>query len=128
MSSLSLLQSLQEGISQKSGVKSVFGDPINVGDKVVITAAKLRYGFGAGAGSGMAGDSKKGEGGAGGGGVLSKPVGIFVVGPQGARFVSTHEARRTLAVLAVGVVLGFVLRGRRRRSEGGLLRRGLALR
>jgi uncharacterized spore protein YtfJ len=127
MGSLSLLQSLQEGLSQKAGVKSVFGDPISVGDKVVLPVAKLRYGFGAGAGTGGVGENNKGEGGGGGGGVLAKPVGVFVIGPQESRFISTHEARRTLGLLAVGVILGLILR-RKRREGGRLWSRRIALR
>jgi len=45
---------------------------------------------------------------------MAKPVGVFVIGPNESRFISTHEARRTLGVLMVGVVLGFVLLRRRR--------------
>ena len=114
MSSLGLLQSLHDGLSQKAGVKSVFGDPINAGDKVVIPVARVAYGFGAGSGTGGVGASSKGEGGGGGGGVMAKPIGVFVIGPNESRFISTHEARRTLGVLMVGVVLGFVLLRRRR--------------
>src|SRR3977135_1722943 len=117
MNSLDLLQSLQENLSSKAGVKSVFGDPITVGDKVVIPAARAGYAFGAGAGTGGLGENKKGEGGGGGGGVMAKPVGIFVVGPLGERFVSTHEARRKFSVLAAGVVLGLLFARRRRRDR-----------
>jgi uncharacterized spore protein YtfJ len=121
MSSLNLLQSLQENLSQKAGVKNVFGDPIPVGDKIVIPAVRFAYGFGAGAGAGGVGESNKGEGGGGGGGVLAKPVGVFVIGPQGSRFVSTHEARRTIGVLAVGVALGLLFARRRRKDSAGWL-------
>jgi len=127
MGSLNLLQSLQEGLSHKAGVKSVFGDPITVGDKVVLPVARLRYGFGAGAGTGGVGENNKGEGGGGGGGVMVKPVGVFVIGPQESRFVSTHEARRTLGVLAFGVLLGLILR-RKRRERGRLWGPKLSLR
>ena len=41
MSSLGLLQSLHDGLSQKAGVKCVFGDPINAGNKVVIPVARV---------------------------------------------------------------------------------------
>ena len=77
MSSLNLLQSLQENLSQKTGVKSVFGDPITVGDKVVIPAARVGYGFGAGAGTGGVGENNKGEGGGGGGRHAGKAGGRF---------------------------------------------------
>jgi len=114
MSSLGLLQSLHDGLSQKAGVKSVFGDPISAGDKVVIPVARVAYCFGAGSGTGGVGATSKGEGGGGGGGVLAKPVGVFVVGPRESRFISTHEARRTMGVLLVGAVLGLLVRRRRR--------------
>ena len=127
MGSLGLLQSLQESFSQKAGVKSVFGDPITVGDKVVLPVARIGYGFGAGAGTGGVGENNKGEGGGGGGGVMAKPVGIFVIGPTESRFVSTHEARRTLGVLALGVLLGLILR-RKRKERARLWGRGIPLR
>ena len=113
MSSLGLLQSLHDGLSQKAGVKSVFGDPISAGDKVVIPVARVAYCFGAGSGTGGVGATSKGEGGGGGGGVLAKPVGVFVIGPRESRFISTHEARRTMGVLLVGAVLGLLVRRRR---------------
>lgn len=121
MGSLSLLQSLHEGLSQKAGVKSVFGDPVVVGDKVVIPAARVAYGFGAGSGTGGVGANNKGEGGAGGGGMHARPVGVFVIGPREERFISTHEARRTLGVLAAGAVLGLLIARRRRQSAAGWL-------
>lgn len=125
MSSLSMLQSLHEGLAQKAGVKSVFGDPITAGDKVVLPVARIAYGFGAGAGTGGLGETRKGEGGGGGGGVRAKPVGVFVIGPGETRFISTHEARRTVGVLLVGVVLGLLVRRRRRPDPGGRLWRRL---
>jgi uncharacterized spore protein YtfJ len=127
MEGLGLLQSLQESFAQKAGVKSVFGDPITVGDKMVLPVARIGYGFGAGAGTGGVGENNKGEGGGGGGGVMAKPVGVFVIGPTESRFVSTHEARRTLGVLALGVLLGLILR-RKRRERGRLWSRGIPLR
>src|ERR1700732_4390517 len=87
MSSLTLLQSLHESLSTRAQVASVFGDPIVAGDKTIIPVAKIAYGFGGGTGSGgLEIKTARGEGGGGGGGVGAFPIGVFEVGPQGARF------------------------------------------
>ncbi len=52
MGSLSLLQNLHESLSGRAQVKSVFGEPITAGDKTIVPAARIAYGFGAGAGTG----------------------------------------------------------------------------
>jgi len=114
MGSLTLLQSLHENLASRAQVKSVYGDPVVAGDKTIIPAAKIAYGFGAGAGTGGMGETRpKGEGGGGGGGVRAKPVGVFEVSPLGTRFIPIHDRKKTVATLLLGAALG-VLFARRR--------------
>jgi uncharacterized spore protein YtfJ len=116
MSSLTLLQSLQESLSTRAQVKSVFGDPINAGDKTIIPVAKIAYGFGGGTGSGgLELKTARGEGGGGGGGVGALPVGVFEVGPEGTRFVAVGDRKKTVATLLLGAALGLLFVRRRRR-------------
>lgn len=114
MGALTLLQNLHESLSGRAQVKSVFGEPITVGEKTVVPVARIAYGFGAGAGTGGVGDkSAKGEGGGGGGGVRANPVGVFVVSPQETRFVAINNKKKLAGTLLAGTLLGLLL-GRRR--------------
>jgi uncharacterized spore protein YtfJ len=116
MSSLTLLQSLQESLSTRAQVKSVFGDPIVAGDKTIIPVAKIAYGFGGGTGSGgLELKTARGEGGGGGGGVGALPVGVFEVGPEGTHFVAVGDRKKTVATLLLGAALGLLFVRRRRR-------------
>jgi len=74
----------------------IIGEPVTVGDRVVIPAVVARVGFGAGGGSGRAhgqgGDEDKegsaeGSGGGGGGGAIMTPVFLIVDG-QGERLLT----------------------------------------
>src|ERR1700687_6288022 len=107
MGSLTLLQSLHESLSPRAQVTSVFGEPILAGDKTIIPVAKIAYGFGGGTGSGgLEIKTARGEGGGGGGGVGALPVGVFEVGPQGARFVAGGGEQKPVGTLLVGAALG----------------------
>ena len=54
-----ILRTLGDRFQTSASVKSVFGDPITVGDKTVIPVARIRYGMGAG-GGGISGDGSSG--------------------------------------------------------------------
>ncbi len=71
-------------------VTAVFGDPVTVGDRTIITAAEVACGFGFGIGSGEGptqGSTEKsgGSGGGGGGGARSRPIATIVIEPEGVR-------------------------------------------
>jgi len=118
MSSMTLLQSLNESLSTRAQVKSVFGDPVTAGDKTIIPVARIAYGFGAGAGTGGMGDTRpKGEGGGGGGGVRAIPVGVFEVGPRETRFVAIQDRKKLAGALLMGAAFGLLF-GRRKKIRG----------
>jgi len=60
----------------------IIGEPVTIGDKVVIPAVVAKVGFGAGGGSGKSADEgpQEGSGGGGGGGVTMTPVFLIVDG------------------------------------------------
>lgn len=75
---------------------SVFGEPLTVGDRVVINAAEVTAGVGMGLGAGIGTDegeekaekvegksSGGGGGGGGGGGSMARPVATIIIGPNG---------------------------------------------
>ena len=96
--------------------KTVYGDPVTVGEKTVIPAASIVYGIGMGGGSGTdeTGD-EGGEGFGGGGGVRATPLGVVEVTADETRFVRFGANRRLAGVLALGIAIGLALGRLRRR-------------
>ncbi|HMC62589.1 MAG TPA: spore germination protein GerW family protein [Candidatus Solibacter sp.] len=99
-----LLQSMAERVSAGASVKSVYGEPVVVGNRTVIPVAQVRYAFGGG-GGGPKGDPET-SGGGGGGRVSARPCGVVEVTPESTRFIDFEDRRRTGAALAIGFVLG----------------------
>ena len=85
MSIQQLLESMAERVSASASVKNVYGEPVVVGNRTVIPAAKVRYAFGGGGGKGK--ESPEAQGGGGGGRVSAQPCGALEVTPEGARFI-----------------------------------------
>lgn len=115
------VEGLGEKVSGRATVNTVFGEPVSLGDKKVITVARVAYGFGGGGGGGsnkQAEGSKvpalAGEGGGGGGGVAAMPIGVVEITPQATRFVRFGATRRLVGAFALGLTLGAVPRRRRR--------------
>ncbi|AWB28651.1 spore germination protein GerW family protein [Halococcoides cellulosivorans] len=96
-------QSLIDAI-ESSAADAVFGPPIERADRTVVPVARVGYGLGGGGGH-----DAEGEGGGLGGGVSARPAGALEVSDTGTRFVTATGRRRSLALVAVGIVLGVVL-------------------
>ncbi|WP_411963595.1 spore germination protein GerW family protein [Haloferax sp. YSMS24] len=90
--------------------RTVYGDPVSVGEKTVIPAASIVYGLGMGGGSGTdeMGD-EGGEGFGGGGGVRATPLGVVEVTPDETRFVRFGADRRLAGLFALGIAIGLAL-------------------
>ena len=99
-----LLQTFAERVSNSASVRSVYGDPVVVGDRTVIPVAQIGYAFGYGGGANAEGESPKGGG--GGGKVFARPCGALEVTPEGTRFIDFVDRPRMGAALALGFVLG----------------------
>ena len=100
----SLPEKLAE-ISRSAGVKSAYGDPIQIDGVTLVPVAIVQYGFG----GGDAGD--QGSGGGGGGGSL--PIGAYVKSAGTVRFEPNVIALLAVAipfVLVVGHALSHVIR------------------
>jgi uncharacterized spore protein YtfJ len=81
---------------KSSGVKSVYGDPIDLDGITLVPVALVQFGFGAGSEAGNA-ETTDPAGGGGGGGV-SIPVGAYVRDRNGLRF-----RPNLITLLAVGI-------------------------
>jgi uncharacterized spore protein YtfJ len=101
-----LIRTMSDNLAGSAGVKSVYGDPVTVGDRTVIPVAEVRYGFGAGGGSRK---EEEGEGGGGGGGVVMTPAGALEISPEGTRFIPFDDRRKLAAAVATGFALGVLI-------------------
>ena len=72
-----MLRDLGERLGASASVKSVYGEPVTVGDRTVVPVAKVYYSFGAGGGSRR--QEQEGSGGGGGGMAVGWPSGATSV-------------------------------------------------
>jgi uncharacterized spore protein YtfJ len=114
------------------GARLCYGDPIEVGERVVIPVARVRgaggYGFGRGSSRAADGsDTGDGDGGGGGGALEATPAGFLDITPDGVRYeaipdpVTTARAIGTGAsalAMLVSAVVGLRRLSRGRRSAG----------
>ncbi|MGB8771130.1 MAG: spore germination protein GerW family protein [Candidatus Korobacteraceae bacterium] len=118
-----ILRTLGDRLQTSASVKSVFGDPITVGDKTVIPVARIRYGMGAGGGSfsrdnSSGSDTPSGKsGGGGGGGIIASPKGVLEVSPAGTRFIAFADRKRLSVAVAAGFLFGVAFGWRRSRRQ-----------
>ncbi|MGD9494792.1 MAG: GerW family sporulation protein [Armatimonadota bacterium] len=97
----------------------IIGEPVTVGDKVVIPAVVAKVAFGAGGGSGKNADrpgdaSQQGSGGGGGGGVIMTPV-FLIVDSEGERLLTVpgpFDAASSMFEKAKGALDRFMPRKR----------------
>lgn len=98
-------------------VDRVFGEAKTVGERMIIPVAEVRtcmgFGFGSGKkwhhGEGEEGEKPEGEGGGGGGGVMSRPVGVVEVTPQGTNFIPIKTTAHPMMCVAMGIVFGMMM-------------------
>jgi hypothetical protein len=81
-----------------NGIRSVYGDPVDLDGITLIPVALVQYGFGAGS---MGGDADNGAGGGGGGG-YSVPLGAYVRDRNG-----LHFRPNIITLLVVGIPFVF---------------------
>ena len=94
-----------------AGAKLVYGDPVFLGNKMILPVARIRYGFGGGSGA-----NRDPNSGGGGGGLTARPVGLVEVTESGARFIPIRSSRTIFAALGLGICVGLLIAGPRKRS------------
>lgn len=110
--------SIVEQLQRNANVRTVYGDPIEKGEKTVVPVARVAFGFGGGFGQShdveaTGGDS---EGGGLGGGSVATPVGALEITDGRTRFVRFGARKRSLAVLVAGLLVGLLV-GRQSNRE-----------
>lgn len=111
-----MMEEIAGRIQQGEWQKAVFGDPVQLGERVVIPVAKVRWAGGGGGGGGKHPEAGgEGQGAGLGLGVSAVPVGFIEVTPHGAIFNPINDP--TLLpryVLAGSVAVYLLLRGLRK--------------
>jgi len=105
------IKSIVDRLEGTATVKTVFGEPIETKEKVIVPVARVAYGFGALAGAGGAIDMKDERGGsAAGGGVCVRPAGVLEITKEETRFILIRR-RRPLLLLLLGFGIGMLMAG-----------------
>lgn len=103
-----MMEEIAGRIQEGNWQKAVFGDPVQLGERVVIPVAKVRYAGGGGGGKGPSG-AGEGQGGGLGMGVSAVPVGFIEVTPHGAIFNPIQDPTLIPRYLFVGSVAAYLL-------------------
>jgi uncharacterized spore protein YtfJ len=99
---------LSDKFAANANAKTVYGEPVNAGSRTIIPVAKVGYLLGATSGG------RNGEivgGGSGGGGVGARPVGYIEITDAGSRYVELSAVKKTIVIVALGFVAGYLFRG-----------------
>lgn len=119
MASLQALRTAVERFQDHAGATTVYGTPIEHGEKTIVPVARVAYGFGWGYGPGPGGDDDPPaglpddeQGGGMGGGVWATPAGVVEVTDEATRFVPAADVGRRALLAGACLLLGYLL-GRR---------------
>jgi len=110
---LTQIREMLSQIQTGAQIKTAIGEPVTVGDRVIIPAAEVTYGGGGGGGGGQAPGEMQigGSGGGGGGGVHVRPMGCWVVNGTEAKWIPAIDYNRAI-VLAGGIIMLMLLTAR----------------
>jgi uncharacterized spore protein YtfJ len=111
--SLNRLFDTIEGARESANWRVAFGEPQEVEGQTLIPVAKVTHAYGLGFGASESPDMEDedaphGEGGGVGGAASSRPVGAFVVTPEGVSFEPALD-QGVLALAGLGVAALFIL-------------------
>jgi len=100
-----------EDLRDRANVSAVYGEPVTVGERIIIPVADIKYGFGLGYGEGPTKSEEQGEaqaatgsGGGVGGGVAARPVAVLEITDAGVTVNPiVDEGRIALAGIFTGI-------------------------
>lgn len=113
-----ILDQISTRLAASGNVKTIFGEPVTVGNRTVIPVASVRFGFGGGGGElgGREGEGGR-EGGGGGGGLVARPCGALEITPERTRFIPFPNYAMIALAVAAGYLLGRWLRPNSGKSQ-----------
>lgn len=118
MSAQQRFQSIVDHLQSAASVKTVYGEAIEVKGKTIIPVAKVGYCFGmcsCGKQPEKQEPDEKGCEGMGGG-LSVRPAGVLEITQEETRFIPIGLGRKLAGALVLGLLLGMVVAGRRRRD------------
>jgi uncharacterized spore protein YtfJ len=119
MSAQQRFQSIVDHLQNAASVKTVYGEAIEVKGKTIIPIAKVGYCFGM-CSCGKQPEKQEPDENACegmGGGLSIRPAGILEITQEETRFIPIGLGRKLAGALVLGLMLGMVVAGRRRRDE-----------
>jgi uncharacterized spore protein YtfJ len=101
-----VLSRLGGKFASSANSKSVYGDPIYVGDRIIVPVAKVGYWLGATSGGETDGTI---GGGSGGGRLTARPVGYIELFNGETRFVEYLAMKKLLTTIGLAAFAGYLL-------------------
>ncbi|SRR5579871_1333702 len=95
-------------LGEHASVKTLYGDPVTVGEATIVPVARIAFGMGGGMGKGRKSESEGGGGGGGGMWFWGGPSGYIEITPSGTRYVSISQRKRMAGALLIGLAAGFL--------------------
>ncbi len=88
-----LVGTIMGELKEISKTESIVGEPVKLGEKMVVPVTRLSLGFAVGGGEGQTPSKGSNLGGAGGGGAKVEPVGFIVIQEDNVSFLPTKEGK-----------------------------------
>jgi uncharacterized spore protein YtfJ len=119
MSAQQRFHSIVDHLQSAATVKTVYGEAIEVKGKTIIPVAKVGYCFGTCSCGKQPEKQEPDENGyeSMGGGLSVRPAGVLEITQEETRFIPIGLGRKLAGALVLGLMLGIVFAGRRRRDE-----------
>jgi uncharacterized spore protein YtfJ len=95
-------------LGEHAGVKTLYGDPVTVGETTIVPVGRIAFGMGGGMGKGRKSESEGGGGGGGGMWFWGGPSGYIEITSDGTRYVSISQRKRMAGALLIGLAAGFL--------------------
>jgi len=84
-----LIGTIMGELKEISKTETIVGEPVSLGEKMIVPVTKMSLGFAVGGGEGKAPEKGSSFGGAGGGGTKVEPVGFIVIQEDNVSFLPT---------------------------------------
>jgi len=87
------LSSIITELKEIASTKTVIGEPLTLGNKMVVPVSRIMVGFGVGGGEGEETDKRGGFAGGGAGGARIEPTGFIIIDEDKISFLPTKPGR-----------------------------------
>lgn len=84
-----LIGAIMGELKEVSKTETIVGEPVSLGEKMIVPVTKMSLGFAVGGGEGKAQEKGTSFGGAGGGGAKVEPMGFIVIQEDNVSFLPT---------------------------------------